>query len=30
VFCTDRHKDYFMHSHISMGNLPPGSRLAVT
>jgi hypothetical protein len=27
VFCSNRHRDYFLHSHRSMGNLPPGSRL---
>lgn len=27
VFCSNRHRDYFLHSHRSMGNLPPGSKL---
>jgi len=30
VFCSERHRDYFLHSHISMGNLPAGSKLTVT
>jgi hypothetical protein len=30
VFCTERHRDYFLHSHRDMGNLPPGSKLAIT
>lgn len=24
VFCSERHRQYFRHSHIDMGNLPPG------
>lgn len=24
IFCSERHKQYYMHSHISMGNLPKG------
>lgn len=24
VFCSERHKMLYVHSHISMGNLPPG------
>jgi len=30
VFCSERHRDYLLHSHISMGNLPAGSKLTVT
>lgn len=30
IFCTERHRDYWLHSHKSMGNLPPGSKLKVT
>lgn len=26
VFCSERHKQYFAHSHHRMGYLPPGSR----
>lgn len=26
VFCSERHKQYFLHSHVSLGNLPAGSR----
>lgn len=29
VFCTDRHRDYWRHSHKDNGNLPPGSKLRV-
>jgi hypothetical protein len=28
TFCSERHKQYWRYSHISMGNLPPGMRLA--
>lgn len=28
VFCSDRHKMYFVHSHRSYGNLPPGYRMS--
>lgn len=24
VFCSERHKQYFLNSHLSMGNLPKG------
>lgn len=24
VFCSERHRQYFVHSHVDMGNLPPG------
>lgn len=26
VFCTEKHKYYFVHSHRDYGNLPPGYR----
>jgi hypothetical protein len=26
VFCSERHLDYFRHSHLAFGMLPPGSR----
>ena len=26
VFCSERHRRYFMNSHISLGNLPNGYR----
>lgn len=26
IFCSDRHLQYFQHSHIDMGKLPPGHR----
>jgi hypothetical protein len=26
IFCSDKHKNYFLHSHIKLGNLPPGAR----
>jgi len=29
TFCTERHRQFFLHSHIAMGKLPPGWRLAV-
>ena len=29
VFCSERHRQYFMHSHRSMGNLPPGYKKSV-
>ena len=29
VFCSERHKRLFQHSHISMGDLPPGYRSLV-
>lgn len=28
VFCSDRHKQYFIHSHRQYGHLPPGHRLS--
>lgn len=28
VFCTDRHKQYWLHSEKKYGNLPPGYRLS--
>ena len=28
VFCSERHKQYFIHSHRRYGNLPPGYRLS--
>lgn len=27
TFCSERHRDYFLHSHRELGKLPPGSRL---
>lgn len=29
IFCTERHRQFFLHSHRAMGMLPPGYRLAV-
>lgn len=29
IFCTERHRDYYRHSHVKMGMLPPGSKLSV-
>jgi hypothetical protein len=29
VFCSERHRDYYRHSHRSFGNLPPGSKMLV-
>jgi hypothetical protein len=29
TFCSDRHKMYWVNSHRSMGNLPPGERLRI-
>jgi hypothetical protein len=26
VFCSERHKQYFLHSHIALGKLPEGMR----
>jgi hypothetical protein len=28
VFCTERHKYFFVHSHRDYGNLPPGYRMS--
>lgn len=28
VFCSERHKFYFVHSHRDYGNLPPGYRMS--
>lgn len=28
VFCTERHKQFFINSHRRYGNLPPGYRLS--
>lgn len=28
VFCTERHRQYWIHSHRSYGNLPPGYRMS--
>lgn len=30
VYCSERCRQYFLHSHISYGNLPPGFKLAIT
>jgi hypothetical protein len=29
VFCTERHRQLFLYSHVSMGNLPPGYKKCV-
>jgi hypothetical protein len=29
VFCTERHRQFFLHSHKAMGKLPPGYAKAV-
>ena len=29
VFCSERHRQYFLHSHRSNGNLPAGHRLTL-
>jgi hypothetical protein len=29
VFCSDRHKMYFVHSHRAYGHLPPGHKMSV-
>lgn len=29
VFCGERHRQLYLHSHIDMGKLPPGYRLAI-
>jgi hypothetical protein len=29
VFCSDRHKMYFVHSHRAYGRLPPGWKMSV-
>jgi hypothetical protein len=29
VFCTDRHKQFFINSHRKYGRLPPGYRLSI-
>lgn len=26
VFCSERHRQYFAYSHMSLGNLPPGAK----
>ncbi len=28
VFCSERHKQLYLHSHVEMGKLPPGFKLA--
>jgi hypothetical protein len=29
VFCSERHRQLYLHSHIEMGKLPPGYKLAM-
>jgi hypothetical protein len=29
VFCSDSHRDFFLHSHLAFGKLPPGGRRRV-
>lgn len=29
IFCGERHKQLYLHSHVSMGKLPPGYKLAI-
>ena len=29
VFCSERHRQYFLHSHIDMGNLPAGHKSTI-
>ena len=29
VFCGEKHKQFFLHSHKDMGKLPPGFKLAI-
>lgn len=29
VFCSDRHKQYWIHSHRAYGHLPPGCKMSV-
>lgn len=29
TFCSEKHRQYFLHSHRSLGNLPPGYRLTI-
>lgn len=29
IFCSDRHKRYYQHSHISFGQLPAGYRKSI-
>lgn len=30
VFCSERHKGYWVHSHRAYGHLPPGQKMSVT
>jgi hypothetical protein len=29
IFCSERHRMLFAHSHVDMGNLPPGYRFVL-
>lgn len=29
VFCSERHRQYFVHSHRAYGHLPPGHKMSV-
>ena len=29
IFCSERHKQYYLHSHVDMGNLPPGFKTSL-
>lgn len=29
VFCSERCRQYYLHSHVSMGNLPPGYQKSI-
>lgn len=29
VFCSERHRQLYLHSHVEMGKLPPGYKLAI-
>jgi hypothetical protein len=29
IFCTERHRQYFGHSHKNFGKLPPGYKLSI-
>lgn len=29
IFCSERHKQYYLHSHVDLGNLPPGFKTSL-
>ena len=29
IFCSERHKQLYLHSHVDLGKLPPGYKLSI-